>query len=31
MNLDSHLDLSREEMREMGYRAIDMRVEHFAT
>jgi aromatic-L-amino-acid/L-tryptophan decarboxylase len=31
MNLDSHLDLSREEMREMGYRAIDMLVEHFAT
>ncbi|MGI8960320.1 MAG: pyridoxal phosphate-dependent decarboxylase family protein [Bryobacteraceae bacterium] len=31
MNSDSHLDLSREEMREMGYRAIDMLVEHFAT
>ncbi|MFL6353862.1 MAG: pyridoxal phosphate-dependent decarboxylase family protein [Bryobacteraceae bacterium] len=31
MNLDSGLDLSREEMREMGYRTIDMLVEHFAT
>lgn len=31
MELASHLDLSREEMREMGYRAIDMLVEHFAT
>jgi aromatic-L-amino-acid decarboxylase len=31
MELASHLDLSREEMREMGYRAIDILVEHFAT
>jgi aromatic-L-amino-acid/L-tryptophan decarboxylase len=31
MELESHLDLSREEMREMGYRAIDILVEHFAT
>jgi aromatic-L-amino-acid/L-tryptophan decarboxylase len=31
MKLDSKLDLSREEMREMGYRAIDILVEHFAT
>lgn len=31
MELESHLDLSREDMREMGYRAIDILVEHFAT
>ncbi len=29
--IDSRMDLSREEMREMGYRAIDMLVEHLAT
>jgi glutamate/tyrosine decarboxylase-like PLP-dependent enzyme len=31
LQLQSHLDLSREEMREMGYRAIDILVEHFTT
>jgi glutamate/tyrosine decarboxylase-like PLP-dependent enzyme len=31
MEFESHLDLSREQMREMGYRAIDILVEHFAT
>lgn len=29
--IDSRIDLSSEEMREMGYRAIDMLVEHLAT
>ncbi len=29
--IDSRIDLSREEMREMGYRVIDMLVEHFST
>ena len=28
---DSRIELSREEMRELGYRVIDMLVEHFAT